>query len=145
MNRQKKDKYGLEGQIKMLRESLTQKDTDLSRQKQERQSQIEQQIKQRKEKEKSLQHEVDRLKIQLQVFSLIIGPFFFYTSLKDGTYFGMALSVGPSICPFTIACGRDILKTACQIDMTLIPLRPRTLLIWGFLRKPRWLSQQFEG
>ena len=47
-----------------------------------------------------------------------------------------------------IACERDILKTACRInftfDMTLIPLRPRTLLIWGILRKPIWPPQQFE-
>ena len=35
---------------------------------------------------------------------------------KDGTYYGMALSV--RLQPFTIACERDNLKTACQIDFT---------------------------
>ena len=33
---------------------------------------------------------------------------------KNGTYHGIALSVSPS----TIACERDILKTACRIDFT---------------------------
>ena len=42
---------------------------------------------------------------------------------KDRTYYGMALSVGrppgrPSVHPSTIACERDILKTACRIDFT---------------------------
>ena len=47
-----------------------------------------------------------------------------------------------SVRPSTIACERNILKTACRIDLIL--LRPRTLLIWGILRKPRLPPQQFE-
>ena len=49
-----------------------------------------------------------------------------------------------------IACERDILKNACQIDFTFryglntIPLRPQTLLIWGILRKPRCPPHQLE-
>ena len=47
-----------------------------------------------------------------------------------------------------IACERSRLKTACQINFTfwydLNTLRPRMLLIWGILRKPRWPPQQFE-
>ena len=47
---------------------------------------------------------------------------------------------------WNIACERSRLKSACQIDliyfdMTLIPLRPRTLLILGILQKPRWPPQ----
>ena len=47
------------------------------------------------------------------------------------------LSVRLSVRPSTIACVHDILKTAGRIDsyfdMTLIPLTPRTLLIWDIL------------
>ena len=50
----------------MLRESLSKKETEISRQKQEKMQQIELNIRQQSEKEKSLEHDVDRLKVQLQ-------------------------------------------------------------------------------
>ena len=47
-----------------------------------------------------------------------------------------------------MACGRDILKSACQIDFPfwygLNTTKTSNALIWGILRKPRLSLQQFE-
>ena len=76
---------------------------------------------------------------------------------KDGTYYGMALSVcvsvRPSVCLSvrpsvhnlhlnTISRKTLILLTS-YFDMAFILLRPRKLLIWGILRKSRWPPQKF--
>ena len=39
---------------------------------------------------------------------------------------------------------KPLVRLTSHFDMALISLRPRTLLIWGILRKPRWQPQQFE-
>ena len=72
---------------------------------------------------------------------------------KDGTYYGIALSVSirPSVCPsvrpqllVNAIYWKPLVGLTSHFDMALIPLRARTLLIWGILRKPRWPPQQFE-
>ena len=62
--------------------------------------------------------------MKLRVFLCHLRPILknlFYTPVDiRGTYYGMALSVRLSVRPFTIACERDILKTACRIDFTFL-------------------------
>ena len=38
---------------------------------------------------------------------------------------------------------KPLVGLTLHFDMALKPLRPQTLLIWGILRKSRWLPQQF--
>ena len=66
---------------------------------------------------------------------------FFIRSSKDGMYYGMALSVRPSVRPQLLVNAISwtllVRLTSC-FDMALILLRPRTLLSLGILWNPRW-------
>ena len=89
-----------------------------------------------------------QLKQQLQIYIS-----FFIRPSKEGTYYGMALSVLLSVCRAVCLSVRSKLLVnaisskplvilTSYFDMALISVRPRTLMIWGILQKPRWPPQQ---
>ena len=59
--------------------------------------------------------DLDLLFKVIEVKNVIFMLGFFIRPSNDGTYYVMALSV----CPFTFACERDILNTACTINFKL--------------------------
>ena len=79
---------------------------------------------------------------RIVTYKLVYGVFI--RPSKDGTYYGMALSV----CPSTIACERDILKTACPIDFTFVygldTTKTSDAIDFGHSTKTKWPPQQFE-
>ena len=91
------------------------------------------------------------LEEKLQKFWNSILIILFKRPLKDVPYYGMALSVLPSVCPSvrlsTLLVNeiswKPFVRLTSHFDIALIPIRTRTLLIWGILRKTRWPPQQF--
>ena len=61
----KEAQYGKDGQIKILRENLNRKDSEISRLKQDRLEEISRQARERSQKEQELEREVERLSTQL--------------------------------------------------------------------------------